>query len=92
MYRVTEDGVVHRWPRGQKEPPEVRRDICPECLKQGRGIQKLKIVKTEFPGKLGKIHRDYVCQVCGYKGRTVRRQRVKTTRDTLKEPEQRKTK
>ena len=87
QFKVTEDGVVHIWHRGDKMPPEARRDVCPVCLK-GRGvIQKLQREKTEFAGKKGEVHRDYVCPVCGYRGLPVRRQKRYLTRGTLKEPE-----
>jgi len=85
--RVTKDGVVHRWRRGTKEPPEARLDICDRCLAEGRE-QKLKVQKNEFDGKKGRIDRDYVCPVHGVI-RKVRRQERELTRGTLKEPERR---
>jgi len=32
--KVTEDGIIHIWPRGEKTPPDARRDVCPQCLKE----------------------------------------------------------
>lgn len=87
QYRVTENGIIHQWRRGEKPPPETRRNICPECLKWKKVAQTLEIRKTEFPGQKGKARRDYVCPLCGYKGRPVHRQRRNLTRGTLKEPE-----
>lgn len=87
QYRVTEDGVVHRWRRGEEPPPEARRDICPRCLEERKIAQELRIQKTEFSGQKGKVRRDYVCPVCGYKGRPTSRQKRNLTRGTLKEPE-----
>jgi len=87
QFKVTEDGMVHKWHRGEPPPPEARRDVCPCCLKERGVIQKLRREKTEFAGVKGKVHRDYVCPVCGYRGLPVRRQKRHLTRGTLKEPE-----
>jgi len=85
--KVTEDGIIHIWPRCEKTPPYARRDVCPQCLKERGIVQRLKIEKVEYPGKNGKVRRDYVCPVCGYKGQPVRRQSYHLSKDTLKEPD-----
>jgi len=56
------------------------------CKDTGRKLSLARALQTLFPNKKGKITRDYICDVCGYGGRYVRRQRVKTGKNTLKEP------
>lgn len=86
--RVTEDGVVHMWRRGEKEPLEARWDICPQgCLNKRGNPQRLQPEKTEFPGKKGKVRRTYKCPKCGCRVRTIPRQKQKDTKWILKEPE-----
>ena len=88
QYRVTENGHIHCWPRGEKAPAEARWDICPNgCLTKTGKPQRLKPDKIEFEGEKGKVHRIYKCPTCGYVGRTIRRQKRNLTRWTLKEPE-----
>ena len=56
--RVTSDGRVVMWKRGERVPPEARTDICGICWRDNGVAKPLVVNKVEFPGKLGKIERD----------------------------------
>ena len=84
--RVTSDGRVVMWKRGERVPPEARTDICGICWRDNGVVKPLVVNKVEFPGKLGKVERQYICPPHGVQ-RVIKRQKVKTGPHTLKEPE-----
>ena len=83
--RITSDGRVVTWKRGEPIPPEVGYDICGICWAESTTVQKLLVEKVEFPGKLGKVGRPRRCPIHGVQ-RVIKRQKEKTSPSTLKEP------